>query len=262
MIEKDRLLTGLTSLDDKVLAARALDKAELSLRIHAPQYLDFLDPHEREVVEGVLRQVDGVMTLAYGGYRTAERRRLVVAPGNYPSELINPQISCLDVKASSKFGELQHSDFLGAVMNLGLKREKFGDVIMSPEGAQVVVSDDVKEMVLSGLSRVGRASAVVLEIEFEQLAVEPERVKEIRATCASLRLDSVASDGFSTSRTKMAREIKASRVKVNWKDTDDPDMVVKQGDIISMRGRGRVVLEEITGNTKKGRVGILLKRYM
>jgi RNA-binding protein YlmH len=183
-------------------------------------------------------------------------------PGNYLSELVDPQISCISIKTTSKFGEMQHRDVLGAIVNLGLKREKFGDIIMSPDGAQLVVADEVKDIVLSSLVRVGRANVETSEIEFEQLAVEPERVKEIKATVASLRLDAVASEGFSTSRTKMAREIKAQKLKVNWKDTDDPDMDVSQGDVISMRGRGRVVLEQVTGNTKKGRIGIILKRYI
>ena len=82
MIEKERMLAGLTNIDDKMLVARALDKAEVALKVHGPQYLDFVDPHQREVIETILRQVDGAMTLSYGGYRSSERRRLVVVPGN------------------------------------------------------------------------------------------------------------------------------------------------------------------------------------
>ena len=86
------------------------------------------------------------------------------------------------------------------------------------------------------------------------------RILKIRATVASLRLDSVAAAGFGVSRTQMTEEIQAEKVKVNWKDAKNASQNVKAGDIISFRGRGRVEVVEITGQTKKGRRGVLLKR--
>ena len=37
---------------------------------------------------------------------------------------------------------------------------------------------------------------------------------------------------------------------------------VQQGDILSLRGRGRVEIVEILGETKKGRLSLLLRRYL
>ena len=99
-------------------------------------------------------------------------------------------------------------------------------------------------------------------IALSELQLRPETVKEIRSTVASLRLDSVAASGFGVSRTQMAEEIQSEKVKVNWKDAKNPAQNVKAGDVISFRGRGRVEIVEITGQTKKGRTGVLLKRYM
>lgn len=78
---------------------------------------------------------------------------------------------------------------------------------------------------------------------------------------ASLRLDAVAAAGFGVSRTKVVREIKAERIKVNWQVIPNPAHQVAQGDIISFRGRGRVVIQEVQGTTRKGRISILLQRY-
>ncbi|HEY8345340.1 MAG TPA: S4 domain-containing protein, partial [Bacillota bacterium] len=85
---------------------------------------------------------------------------------------------------------------------------------------------------------------------------------EIKTTVASLRLDAVAGLGFGISRTKMAREIKAEKVKVNWCSTTDPDYQVKVGDVLSIKGRGRVVVAETTGLSKKGRIGVILKKLI
>ncbi|HHY97818.1 MAG TPA: hypothetical protein GX509_03650 [Firmicutes bacterium] len=83
----------------------------------------------------------------------------------------------------------------------------------------------------------------------------------IRGTVASLRLDAVAALGFSTSRSKIAEEIKAERVRVNSVPVTDPSKPVKLGDTITAKGRRTLVkLEEVTGQTKKGRLGIVVSR--
>src|SRR5690606_31151046 len=85
--------------------------------------------------------------------------------------------------------------------------------------------------------------------------------KEIKATVASLRLDAVAAEGFGMSRTKMVREIKAERVKLNWQPVSNPALAVKEGDVLSLRGRGRVVVAQVVGTTRKGRTSVVLQRY-
>jgi RNA-binding protein YlmH len=88
-----------------------------------------------------------------------------------------------------------------------------------------------------------------------------KNVKEITATVPSLRLDAVAAAGYGISRNKILGEITAEKVKVNWSVVSDGSFQVKEGDIISTRGRGRVRLETVRGLTKKGRVSVRLTRY-
>ena len=71
----------------------------------------------------------------------------------------------------------------------------------------------------------------------------------------------LAAAGYGVSRTKLVREIKAERVKVNWQVIANPAHQVEAGDVISLRGRGRLVLHEVQGTTRKGRISILLQRY-
>jgi RNA-binding protein YlmH len=78
----------------------------------------------------------------------------------------------------------------------------------------------------------------------------------------SLRLDSVASSGFSTSRSKMSKEIKQGKVRVNWKVRESTSYMVDPDDIISIKGRGRVEIDEILGKSHKGRLKLRLKRYL
>ena len=92
--------------------------------------------------------------------------------------------------------------------------------------------------------------------------VTEEKIKEVRTTVASLRLDAVASSGFSVSRTKLVSAVNAGLLQVNWQPAKGPSQEVKEGDIISMRGRGRMKVEAITGTSRKGRIGVYLKRFM
>ena len=63
------------------------------------------------------------------------------------------------------------------------------------------------------------------------------------------------------SRSKAAQEISAEKIKLNWQTVKNSSQAVKAGDVLSMRGRGRLEVSEITGQTKKGRIGVLLKRF-
>ena len=121
---------------------------------------------------------------------------------------------------------------------------------------------EIVNYLLTHWTHVGSYPIQLQLIDEEQLAVEPERIKEIRATVASLRLDAVAAAGYGVSRTKLVREIKAERVKVNWRVIDNPAFQVESGDVISLRGRGRLVLQEVRGTTRKGRISVLLQRYL
>jgi len=153
---------------------------------------------------------------------------------------------------------------LGALLGLGLNREVFGDIVLSErqDRCQVLIDSGVLEFVLANLRQVGKCPVTVKETVPRDIPPRTDRVKEIRATVASLRLDSVAAAGFGVSRTKMTAEIEAEKVKLNWQNAKSSAQTVKQGDIISALGRGRVEVSQIIGQTKKGRTSIVLKRYI
>jgi RNA-binding protein YlmH len=263
-MERERLLSHTTGAD-RILASRILDQAELSLKRAAPVGTDFLDPHELEVAKDLLRFVPEVKFLVFGAYRKAERQRIVLTPAFYLTESVEPPLAFFSVRTlPGKVGEavFGHRDVLGSLLGLGLKREKIGDIIIAEDEVQIIVAEEIGDFVQTHLERVGSARVQVDRIDPEQLNTPPERIKEIKTTVASLRLDAVAGLGFGVSRTRMAREIKAEKVKVNWRLTANPDYQVKVGDVLSIKGRGRVVVAETTGLSKKGRTGIVLKRLI
>ena len=257
-MDRERLLSHLEG-DERLEMARVIDGAERALERTEPVWTDFFDPRLRELAIEILRQAPEVRALSYGGHRKAERQRLVLIPSFYLTESIEPELEFFRIRPD-KPTKLSHRDVLGSVIGLGIRREKIGDILIADQEAQIVVAGEVAPAISQGLMEVGRTKVQVEAIDPEELAIAPERVKEIRTTVSSLRLDAVASLGYGVSRTRMAREIKGERLKINWQTIKDPDHAVRVGDILSMRGRGRVVVYEITGKSKKGRIGLILHR--
>lgn len=269
-MDKERILAPLTG-DDRLLAARLLDQVEMAVKKAAPVATDFLDPRERELCNEILHYLPEAKALSFGGYRGAERQRMVIIPAFYLAEAVEPPLVYLAIRPAEGGGKalpdgrealFTHRDVLGSILGLGLKRGKIGDLLMAAEEAQAVVAEEVGDFILTNLTKVGSLNVVVVAIDPEQLNTPVERVKEIKSTVASLRLDAVASLGYGVSRSRMAREIKMAKVKVNWHLVTDPDYKVAAGDVLSIRGRGRVVVAEVGGETKKGRLVVTLKRFL
>lgn len=262
MFDRERLLSHLTDEEERGLGSRVLDLAEQVYRSNDPRFTGFMDPRGLDVATGIVRGIQGLACISDGGYRQAERKMLAIYPDYFLTETLEWPLKCLQAEGDFSFETVSHRDFLGSLLACGIQRSKVGDIIVTDFGCQVVVSEDVADYLLTQWQVVHRVPIRVSVIDPEQLAVAPERVKEIRTTVASLRLDAVASSGFGTSRTKMAKEIKGERVKVNWKTVTDPSSSVAEGDVISIRGRGRVLVESVVGHTRKGRLSLVLKRYV
>ena len=146
-------------------------------------------------------------------------------------------------------------------MSLGVERKCIGDIIATKELARILVDRKVAGYFLNNLTHIGDARVEVSLGDPTTIVAKEERIKEISSTVASLRVDSIAAAGFGMSRSKAADEIKAEKLKLNWQAVKNASQTIKQGDILSMRGRGRLEVAEVRGETRKGRIAVLLRRY-
>ncbi|MDU4959839.1 MAG: YlmH/Sll1252 family protein [Sporomusaceae bacterium] len=259
--EREKIIRYYRASGDAELAAKLLDAAEAALRYRKYKITDFLDPFGFTVAETIAAHYPRLRLDASGGYAAAERVRAVFSDEDFAGEA-DYGIAALRIEFDPRYYQLTHRDVLGALTGLGLKREVIGDIIMLPDGCQVIIDAAMAAFALQQLSKIGTAPAKSELLPLEQLAAKEERQKEIRTTVASLRLDVVAAAGFGVSRSKMAGDIALDKLKVNWQDAKSSSQTLKPGDIISMRGRGRVEISDIIGQTKKGRISIVLKRFL
>jgi RNA-binding protein YlmH len=220
---------------------------------------DFLDPRQQHIVSSIVGGNSSVSVMFEGGISTAERKRALLYP-----DYVNPATEDFELKAFEldypvKFVRIDHPQVLGSLIGLGLKREKFGDIITKEDKIQFVCASENASYIEHQLTSIGKAKVSLLPIKLEDLVEKEESYIEKLATVSSLRLDVIISEAYNLSRSKVKPFIQSDKVKVNWRISDDPSLLVEKGDMLSLRGKGRCQIVSIEGETKKGKVRIILR---
>ena len=163
-----------------------------------------------------------------------------------------------EIEGNFKFKSISHRDYLGALLNLGIKREKIGDIIIHDNFCQVVVSEDICDFIIINLEKVSKNKVKVKEITVKDIIESEQNFKEISFTVSCLRLDSVIGGVYNLSRSESLKLIKGEKVHVDYEKIISPSKEIKTNSLISVRGHGRAIIE-IGDMTKKGRIKIRAK---
>lgn len=226
-------------------------------------FSDFLDLNEQNMVHNLSLEHQGFSLMWSGGYEMSERQMIAFLPDALSYSWDFP-IRCLHIQPKSlKFSEkLTHRDYLGALLNLGVLRAKIGDiVVMEDSSAYVFCQDKIADFFMKEVCRIRHTNVVLKEVyDVENLITHKEQ--EINGTVASARLDSVIALAFQSSRSSMLSFIESGKVFVNGKMIVSNGYALKDGDIVSVRGKGKFRFGGITKKTKKDRYGVILYRYV
>lgn len=260
MKDNKLILDRYKDYEDRVLVNELLEYAKACTDGYTSRHTDFLDPRQQRIAADILGMLRSVAFTFAGGIQQSERAVCIIHDMNYELTEQDDPITILSVTWGRSSRKLTHRDFLGSILGCGIKREKIGDIILDEGQAYVACMSDISRFLLYNLNKVG--STAVSVTETDQAHKKEEKVKVISSTVASLRLDSVIATGYGVSRAKAVETLKSGKVKVNWEDTDSASKEMKQGDVISLRGKGRIVLEEVSGTTKKDRIRIVIKKYL
>ena len=257
---REKIIRYYKGTEGEESAVKLVDCAAQTLKSRKCKLTGFLSPFEQEMAGVIANSFGELHADFYGGYRGAERQRAVFCHADFKGTP-NFDIAVIKAEWNGEFARLGHRDVLGSVMNLGVEREHIGDIIATKDFARIIVDKKMCDYFITNLTQIGSTSVTATLDELENITVKEERTKEIKSTVASLRVDSIAAAGFGMSRSKAAQEIAAEKIKLNWQTVKNASQSIKEGDVLSMRGRGRLEVAEIRGQTKKGRVGVLLKRF-
>ena len=155
-----------------------------------------------------------------------------------------------------------HRDFLGALMGVGIARDTVGDICVGKGSCDFFVTDEIAPYILQNFTEAGRTKLHLEAIELSQVQVPEPETKQIRDTLASLRLDSVISSGFRIGRSLASQYVSAGKAAINGLPCEKPDKTVEEGAKISVRGLGKIKLTTVNGQTKKGRISVVIDRYV
>lgn len=259
MLPREELLKGIENREEMV---RIIDLAEQALRTWEVVCTDFLSPPVLIEVQRSFSRLTELSILSWGGYPQAERQRVGIARSDLTLEIEQISLAAIAVEGNFLFDPANHRDFLGAILNTGVVREKVGDILtLGERGAQIIVVPELVEFFQVSLQQVRSVPVKVQPIALDELKIRPPQKKEMNTVEASLRLDAIASAGFGLSRSKMSDAITGGDVRVNWKDITQASHNIKSGDLITFRGKGRLEVGEIAV-TKKERYRVQLTRYL
>ena len=247
--------------DEKLLLAKARDVVELSERYCSLKHTEFLTPSEAQTIKNnYIHGLESVQAFV-GGYEDAERVMFISYP-DFLTDIDEGEFLCALIITGRDIESLSHRDYLGSLLGLGIKREKIGDILVSPDGTIVFSASDISDYIINNLTKIGRSGIHIERKNICDIKVPEKKTETIRGTVQSVRFDAVLSTALRLSRGKAMQLIEAEKATVNWNECLQGSYSMKEGDVFSVRGYGRFRLERIDGPTKKGRVGIEILKYV
>lgn len=248
--------------EEKQFVSRLEDRLERVEERYQEEVTDFLEPRLQLVAEEFLRSRKFQRYLFCGGYDRAERKRLVLFPEYTEPSCELAEIRLFRFSGKLDFVSVSHRDFLGAVMSLGLRRDKFGDLLVTEKGCDLFVQQEVADYLLQNPLRVKHVPLTAAEVALAEFEPPEQNIKEVNIMVASMRLDTLLANGMGLSRTKAMELIQGGRVKVNHSEINKNDYLCQQGDMISCRGKGRIQIGELSGETRKGKLKVCILKYL
>lgn len=248
--------------EDRLLLAKLWDKLQPGFQREIPASTCFLSQREQEMAKYLFG--DAPELIAFGGYENAERKMLIYVPEYMGEDSVwetGSPVVCL--RASFYHTESpSHRDFLGALIGCGIGREMIGDICVGTQSCDFFVADEVAPFLLQSFDSAGRVKLKLTEIPLSDANIPEPAVSEIKDTLASVRLDSVISSGFRIGRNAAAQYICAGKATIDGLSCEKPDKAVAEGMKITVRGLGKMKLVSIGGLTKKGRISVVIHRYI
>lgn len=266
-MEKINILKKYKNEEERLLVSKIFDKIALAEKQNKIQVTDFLSPVELKVAKDVLQLIECSKFRVYGGIENADRNAIIIFPDKLETVFLqekfdyNNIFSCIRIINCQE--NYEHKIYLGGCVKLGVKRGKIGDIIVFQNGADIIVSKDVEKFLLTNLQGLHRFKNSRIEIiDINQVTKKEQKFKEMKLIVSSLRLDNVVAELVGTSRNKAIELLKQERVFVNYRNETKATKLVVEKDLVTVRGKGKFVIDEIEGNTKSGKIIFLAKKYV
>lgn len=269
-MQRNDIINKYKDEEDKLLVAKILDKINLAKTRKQIVYTDFLNMHQKVISQEILNLQKEKNYKFFTPCEEAEKPVLIIYPDKYFELIENNKYNysniadVVRIKLPKENKEKYvHKDYLSGIMKLGIKREKVGDIFVFDDGADIIVSKEISKYLLESLNQLTRFSKARIEkIDIAEIR-KPEIKKEIiDIRVSSLRLDNIISELAHCSRTKANEIILEQRVFLNYINEENNSRLVKEKDIVVIRGKGKFNILKIDGQNKKGKIILVVEHYI
>lgn len=252
--------------EEQIIRSRIKDLAERAYKQNAYTFSNFMTPAMLGIVDELRQELSYVGYSIFGGNENCERQ--IVCFGNeemfgYPPTF---PISIIKVEPLiEKFSDaLNHRDFLGAIMNLGIERDVVGDILVKDnKRAYIFCLDSISDYILESLTKIKHTTVMCSLISSqEELSELAPTLKDISLIVSAPRFDAIVAGVAKLSRNEAASLFKAKKVTLNGRLCEKNSTILKENDIFSIRGFGKYKYLYSGGETRKGRMYIYLQQYI
>lgn len=250
----------------KLLVAKVIDKYEFCKTRNKITYTDFLDISEIGLVKKMLIEEKVNNWIIYGGRENADRNIVIFYPEKFSLSMVEKNYSkileVIRIKLPNNIS-YEHREFLSGIMKLGIKREKFGDILVTKSGADIISLCEVSKYLLEGLKDLTRFKKSIITIEnINNIEKIENQFENLNIIVSSMRLDNFVSELAKCSRTRASEIIEEGRVFLNSINEFKDSKKIEINDIITIRGKGKFIFDGIEKETKSGKFLVNIRRYI
>ena len=246
-------------MENSELLKRARDLAERCERSGTVCATGFLSPAEQYEIQSKLGFIPCGLVF-HGGGDNCERAAAFFLPDYMTEDMLDLSEYLCAMKLKAYFGQPGHRDYMGALLGMGIGREWLGDIQVEGDTAYVFCMKSVLRHLLS-IEKAGRYTVKASQVPLEEVPARKVETESLSFSVMSPRLDAVAAGLFHLSRTEAAKQIAAGNVSLNYGQCLKADCIVKEGDILSLKGKGKGSISGMGGTSRKGRLFVYGEIY-
>ncbi len=250
--------------ENDLLIAKVLDKKKICNSKNKITYTDFLNEKEQRVIE---KNVKLENAFFYGVNENADRKILVFYPEKLTEELVRKSLKNVlsgirIILKNDQIGNYEHKNYLSALIKIGIDRGKIGDILVDDYGADIIVFDMNKEFIIQSLSELTRFRKANIDIiPIDDIKQKIDRFEESTIIVSSMRIDNIVAELVGCSRTNADEYINSEKVFVNYETVLKVSKTIFEGDIVTIRGKGKFRIDGLVRNTRNNRFVIKVNKY-
>ncbi len=247
--------------ETKKSVRKIADKALYVNKNYVSVVTEFTNPYIAELCIPIIENYDVKFEL-FPSFEQGERKVFILYPDYIEGINKDEYVIGIRISNKSKFKKLNHKDYLGSIMSLGIDRNKTGDIYVYEDYADIVVHNDISDYIIYNLDNIGHNKIEVEKIKIDQVSFKEQEHVVLNINSSSMRIDNIVKHIINKSRESAQDIIKSGNVKVNYQVEERAATEIKELDMISISKFGRFKISKLSGVTKSGKNKIEIKHYV